>query len=55
MISIIICSRTRDIDSVLRKNISDTIGTEFEIVCIDNSKSQYSLYASTYNRVAKWV
>lgn len=48
MISIIICSRTRDIDSELRKNISDTIGTEFEIVCIDNSKSQYSM-CSAYN------
>lgn len=48
MISIIICSRSKNVDKELRQNIGDTIGTEYEIICIDNSSNQYSM-CSAYN------
>ena len=47
MISIIICSRSNEITS-LSKNIQDTIGCEYELIVIDNSKNQYSIF-SAYN------
>ncbi len=49
MISIIICSKFENISQVLRKNIEETIGVHYEIVIIDNSKSQYSIF-SAYNK-----
>ena len=48
MISIIICSRNQTISSALHKNIAETIGVPYEIVCIDNSKGEYSM-CSAYN------
>ncbi len=48
MISIIICSRKKDPPEILRRNISDTVGVEFELVTIDNSNNGYSLF-SAYN------
>lgn len=48
MISIIICSRKEDISAKLRQNIKETIGTEHEIIVIDNSKGAYSIF-SAYN------
>lgn len=47
-ISCIICSRNRDISARLRENISETINHDYEIVIIDNSKQQYSIF-SAYN------
>ena len=44
MISIIICSRTREIPSLLRDNIEATIGCEYELVVIDNSSNQYDIF-----------
>lgn len=38
MVSIVICNRGNRISPVLEKNISETIGIEYEVVCIDNSK-----------------
>lgn len=48
MISIIICSRNNEISNGLYSNIETTIGVEFEIVLIDNSKNNFSIF-SAYN------
>ena len=48
MISIIICSRTSKIDSVLSENIKNSIGCNYELIIIDNTKSQYSIFEA-YN------
>lgn len=48
MISIIICNRDKDISPTLKKNISETIGTEYEIICINNSNNQYNIFQA-YN------
>jgi len=48
MISIIICSRKSNIQDSLRENIAKTIGVEYELVIIDNSKNKYSIF-SAYN------
>ena len=48
MISIIICSRFQSISKELKDNIENTIGVVHEIICIDNSKSQYDIF-SAYN------
>lgn len=48
MISIIICSRTQNIPIALAGNIKDTIGYEYELIVIDNSKNKYSIYEA-YN------
>jgi GT2 family glycosyltransferase len=48
MISIIICSRKSDISIELKRNIAETIGCEFELVVIDNSCNQLSIFQA-YN------
>lgn len=48
MISIIICSRTPKITDTLRSNIVETIGVEHEIIFINNSDNQYSIFQA-YN------
>ncbi len=48
MISIIICNRKPLIDLVLAENICNTIGVEYEIISIDNSNGQYSIFQA-YN------
>ena len=48
MISIIICSRHKDISRELYQNINDTIGVDYEVIVIDNSKNEYSI-CSAYN------
>lgn len=48
IISIIICSRQPDISDELKENIQTTIGCEYELVVIDNSQNQYSIF-SAYN------
>jgi glycosyltransferase involved in cell wall biosynthesis len=48
MISIIICSRTKTINDILTDNIQKTIGCEYELVIIDNSENQYSIFEA-YN------
>jgi len=48
MISLIICSRQLDITQSLKDNISETIGVEYELIVIDNSKNQYSIFQA-YN------
>lgn len=48
MISIIICTRENFISEVLTKNIKDTIGYLYELIVIDNSKCNYSIFEA-YN------
>lgn len=48
MISFIICSRQPDIPQSLKDNIAETIGVEYELVIIDNSRNQYSIFQA-YN------
>lgn len=44
MLSIIICSKTEDISTELKTNIQETIGLEHELIVIDNSKNNYSIF-----------
>ena len=48
MISIIICSRKKDIPKRLYQNIDKTIGVDYEVIVIDNSRNKYSI-CSAYN------
>lgn len=48
MISLIICSRNNNIKGLLKENIDETIGVEYELIVIDNSHKNYSLF-SAYN------
>lgn len=48
MLSIIICSRKPSPDLLLANNIKKTIGVEYELVFIDNSKNRLSIF-SAYN------
>lgn len=48
MLSIIICSHKSDISSELKQNIAETIGCDFELVIIDNSENQFSIFQA-YN------
>ena len=48
MLSIIICSRNKTTDSRLLQNIRSTIGTEYEIVHVDNSEGKYGI-CGAYN------
>ncbi|MBO6032590.1 MAG: hypothetical protein J6Q22_14220 [Prevotella sp.] len=49
MISFVICSRNKDIPIALKNSISETIGCEFELVIIDNSQKQLSIFEA-YNQ-----
>lgn len=48
MISIIICSRTQNISENFSENIKKTIGCDYELIVIDNSQNQYSIFEA-YN------
>ncbi|MEO6176114.1 MAG: glycosyltransferase [Flavobacterium circumlabens] len=48
MISIIVCSRKNQIDPKFEDNIRNTIGSDFELVIIDNSNNRYSIFEA-YN------
>ena len=48
MISVIICSRKADIPQELKDNIAATIGCEYEICVIDNSRNEYNIFTA-YN------
>ena len=52
MISIIICSRTPDISQELKQNIGTTIGCDYELVVVDNSSNDHSIF-SAYNEGAE--
>lgn len=48
MISIIICSREKEISLKLRENIENTIQSNYELIIIDNSQNKYSVFEA-YN------
>lgn len=48
MISIIICARTNSISDEQRANIEATIGASYEVVVIDNSKNELTIFEA-YN------
>lgn len=52
MLSVIICSKNKVLVPNLVKNITNTIGTEYELVHIDNSDAKYSIYTA-YNKGVK--
>jgi glycosyltransferase involved in cell wall biosynthesis len=49
MVSIIICSRDEQKLEEVTQSVVTTIGTEYEIIAIDNSKGEYSIFQA-YNR-----
>lgn len=49
MISCIICSRNSDISLDLKKNINCSIGCDYELIVIDNSRGNHSIF-SAYNK-----
>jgi GT2 family glycosyltransferase len=53
LISIIICSRTPEIDDALKANIENTIGELYEIILIDNSENKYNIFEAYNLGVAK--
>lgn len=48
MISIIICSRKKTLPIQLQDNLATTIGTDYELIVIDNSQNKYSIFQA-YN------
>ncbi len=48
MVSLIICSKNSQLNPVLRENIAQTIGCDYEIVHIDNSQNKYNIFQA-YN------
>ncbi len=52
MLSVIICSKNKTLAPDLVKNITNTIGGEYELVHIDNSDAKYSIYTA-YNEGVK--
>lgn len=48
MISLIICSKSKDISHELKRNIEETIGVEYELIVVDNSENYYTIF-SAYN------
>lgn len=55
MISIIICSRTPFISKKLSDNIAETIGCNFELIIIDNSQNQHSIFEAYNTGVKKSI
>lgn len=53
MISIIICNKKANLCPVLEDNIRDTIGVDYEIISIDNSHGQYSIFQAYNEGVAR--
>lgn len=48
MISIIICSRQKHLSQSCADNMRDTVGCEYELICIDNSEKRLSIFEA-YN------
>ena len=52
MISIIVCSKYNQLEDAFIKNIAATVGVAYELIHIDNSKNDYSIF-SAYNKGAQ--
>lgn len=48
MISIIICNRRPNLLTEIHENIADTIGCDFELIAVDNSNNEYTIFTA-YN------
>jgi GT2 family glycosyltransferase len=48
MISIVVCSRNKELSKAFAQNIEATIQVDYEIIVIDNSENQHSIF-SAYN------
>ena len=48
MLSIIVCSRNKTLSNEFTLNIKSTVGVDYEIISIDNSENQHSIF-SAYN------
>ncbi len=48
VLSLIICSRTPDLNEDLSRNIQETIGVPYELIVIDNSRNDHTMF-SAYN------
>ena len=48
LLSLIICSRKADVSQELKDNIAATIGCEYELCVIDNSRNEYNIFTA-YN------
>lgn len=53
MISIIICSRTSTLSDNVVMNINNTVGTEYELIVIDNSSNKYNIFQAYNEGVIK--
>ena len=52
MLSIIVCSRNSKLKPDFTNNINNTIGIDYELICIDNSENKYTIF-SAYNEGLK--
>jgi len=48
MLSIIVCSRNKTLSAAFVDNVKSTVGVDYEIISIDNSNNDYSIF-SAYN------
>jgi len=48
MLSIVVCSKNKTLPNEFVDNIINTVGVDYEIISIDNSENQYSIF-SAYN------
>jgi len=48
MLSIIVCSRNKTLPTEFVANVTNTVGVDHEIIAVDNSENQYSIF-SAYN------
>lgn len=48
LVSIVICSRKKELDSDFVNNINNTIGCDYELIIIDNSNNKYTIFEA-YN------
>lgn len=55
MLSIIICSRKKEIDSNLFENIKKTVGCHYELIVIDNSKNEKSIFEAYNDGISKSI
>ena len=53
MLSLIICSTHSALSDSFEANIQNTIGTEYEIIHVDNSRHQYNIFEAYNEGVAK--
>lgn len=52
MLSIIICHRNRALFNAIKKSIEATVGIPYELIVIDNTKNEYTIF-SAYNEGVK--